>query len=76
MTIKKNLILIFKKKFHLKISDQKIIKLSNSNFKKWDSLEHINLLMMVEKKFKTKFKFREITELNSFSKIEKFLSKL
>lgn len=76
MTIKKNLILIFKKKFHLKISDQKIIELTYSNFKKWDSLEHINLLMMVEKKFKIKFKFHEITELNSFSKIEKFLSKL
>ncbi|MDB3987468.1 acyl carrier protein [Candidatus Pelagibacter sp.] len=75
MTIKKNLILIFKKKFNLKISDQKIIKLSNSNFKKWDSLEHINLLMMVEKKFKIKMKFHEITELNSFHKIEKFLNK-
>ena len=76
MTIKRNLILIFKKKFSLKISDQRITKLSNSNFKKWDSLEHINLLMMVEKKFKIKFKFHDITELNSFNKIEKFLNKL
>ena len=76
MTIKKSLILIFKKKFDLKISDQRITKLSNSNFKKWDSLEHINLLMMVEKKFKIKFKFSDITELNSFNKIEKFLNKL
>ncbi len=75
MTIKKNLILIFKKKFNLKMSDQRISKLSNSSFKKWDSLEHINLLMMVEKKFKIKFKFRDITELNSFNKIEKFLNK-
>ena len=76
MTIKKSLILIFKKKFNLKISDQRITKLSNLNFKKWDSLEHINLLMMVEKKFKIKFKFSDITELNSFYKIEKFLNKL
>ena len=75
MTIKKNLILIFEKKFNLKMSDQRISKLSNSSFKKWDSLEHINLLMMVEKKFKIKFKFRDITELNSFNKIEKFLNK-
>tara|TARA_B100000427_G_scaffold274942_1_gene243276 strand:- start:17 stop:244 length:228 start_codon:yes stop_codon:yes gene_type:complete len=73
--IKSELIKIFRKKFKTKISERRITKLSSYNFKKWDSLEHINLLMIIEKKFKIKLKFSEMIELNSFQKIEKFLKK-
>jgi len=69
------LIKIFEKKFNLKNKKNKILKLSASNFKKWDSLEHLKIIMEIERKFKKKFTFTEIINCNSFKKICETLEK-
>ena len=43
--IETKLLKIFEKKFNLKNKKNKIQKLSASNFKKWDSLEHLKIIM-------------------------------
>lgn len=45
---------------------------SNKNIKKWDSLAHVNIVMMIEKKYK-KIKTSDISELDSVKKIISFL---
>ena len=77
MTIEneKKLIKIFEKKFNLKNKKNKIQKLSASNFKKWDSLEHLKIIMEIERNFKKKFTFTEIINLKSFKKICETLKK-
>lgn len=45
---------------------------SNKNIKKWDSLAHIKIVMMIEKKYK-KIKTSDISELDSVKKIISFL---
>ena len=42
---------------------------SQENLENWDSLNHILLIVEVEKKFNIKFKVGEISELNSVKKI-------
>ena len=39
------------------------------SFKKWDSLAHLNLLLLIEKKFKIKFSIDEMTSLKKISQI-------
>ena len=47
---------------------------SQQNLEKWDSLNHILLIVEIEKRFDIKFKTGEIGELNSVKKIfEKIL---
>ena len=43
--------------------------------KEWDSLANFNILLEVEKKFKIKFSFDEITEINSIKNIKKVIKK-
>jgi acyl carrier protein len=75
INIENKLILVFKKKFSLQLKNNQIKKLSRENFSKWDSLEHLNLIMMIEKDFKIKFKIKEIVDSKSFTKILKFILK-
>ena len=75
INIENKLILVFKKKFSLQLKNIQIKKLSRENFSKWDSLEHLNLIMMIEKDFKIKFKIKEIVDSKSFTKILKFILK-
>ena len=75
VNIENKLILVFKKKFSLQLKNIQIKKLSRENFSKWDSLEHLNLIMMIEKDFKIKFKIKEIVDSKSFTKILKFILK-
>lgn len=75
INIENKLILVFKKKFSLQLKNNHIKKLSRENFSKWDSLEHLNLIMMIEKDFKIKFKIKEIVDSKSFTKILKFILK-
>ena len=75
INIENKLILVFKKKFSLQLKNIQIKKLSRENFSKWDSLEHLNLIMMIEKDFKIKFKIKEIIDSKSFTKILKFILK-
>ena len=42
---------------------------SQENLENWDSLNHILLIVEIEKKFDIKFKVGEIGELNSVEKI-------
>ena len=44
---------------------------SQENLENWDSLNHILLIVEIEKKFDIKFKVGEISELNSVKKIFK-----
>ena len=47
---------------------------SQENLENWDSLNHILLIVEIEKKFDIKFKVGEISELNSVKKIFEILS--
>jgi acyl carrier protein len=55
-----------------KINDRSSI----DNIKKWDSLNHIKLVIALENKFKVKIKTDDIIKLNSFKKIKKILNEL
>ena len=61
--IKKIFSLIFKKK------DIKP-NFNRSNEKKWDSLNHVNIIIAIENEFKIKFNSTELESMNSLKKIE------
>ena len=66
--IESDLFKIFAKVFGL--MDNSInMSTSQENLENWDSLNHILLIVEVEKKFNIKFKVGEISELNSLKKI-------
>ena len=68
--IKSDLFKIFAKVFGL--MDNSInMSTSQENLENWDSLNHILLIVEIEKKFDMKFKVGEISELNSVKKIFK-----
>ena len=53
-----------------KIKDN-IIKLKIGSFKKWDSLEHLNLILEVEREFKFKFNSSVFSKIKSVQDILK-----
>ena len=60
----------------LKIAKSKNKKNINfKNVKKWDSLNHINLILALESKFKIKITPEQNFKLNSYNKIFIFLKK-
>ncbi len=65
----------------LQTVDKKIkIKNYSKNFevgqiKFWDSLSHLNFLLMIEEKFKIKFSLQEMTNIKSIQEIEIALEK-
>ena len=59
--ILKNLINIFKKNFN-KIKFKNFHKLAIYDYKDWDSLKNLRLLLEIEKKFKIKFSAEEIAQ--------------
>ena len=66
--IEYNLFKIFAKVFGL--MDNSInMSTSQENLENWDSLNHILLIVEIEKKFDIKFKVGKIGELNSVKKI-------
>ena len=66
--IESNLFKIFAKVFGL--MDNSInMSTSQENLENWDSLNHILLIVEIEKEFDIKFKVGEIGELNSAKKI-------
>ena len=66
--IESDLFKIFAKVFGL--MDNSInMSTSQENLENWDSLNHILLIVEIEKKFDIKFKIGEISELNSVKKI-------
>ena len=58
-------------KFRGKFSD----KISPKNYSDWDSLNHLNLINEISKKFKIKFDFNEIIGINSIKDLKKKISK-
>ena len=50
-------------------------KLSFKNVKKWDSLNHVNLILSIESKFQIKIEPEESMNLLSYNKIYSFLKK-
>tara|TARA_B110000003_G_C16475143_1_gene467277 strand:+ start:546 stop:779 length:234 start_codon:yes stop_codon:yes gene_type:complete len=48
-------------------------KLNFKNIKRWDSLNHINLILAIESKFKIKITPEQNFNLNSYKKILLFL---
>ena len=66
---------IFIKQFQIK--DEKDVELLSFNsINKWDSLNHIKLIIHIEKIFNINVKTHQISELNSYKKIEEYLKKL
>ena len=54
---------------------KEITNLEYGNFKSWDSLAHLNLMLTIEKKFKIKFALNEMYELRSVKEIIKVIEK-
>jgi len=48
---------------------------SSDNIASWDSLRHIQLVVALEEEFELEFTDGEITDLNSFNSIKKYISK-
>ena len=47
--------------------------ISQSNFQKWESLQHLMLIVEIESKFGVSFEPEEIVEMISLELIEKYL---
>ena len=71
--ILKEIKIILKKKFNIttKITPETIL----SELKKWDSLMHLDFIMMLEKKFKKKFQLNEMFKIKKISEFEEILRK-
>ena len=71
--ILKEIKIILKKKFNIttKITSETIL----SELKKWDSLMHLDFIMMLEKKFKKKFQLNEMFKIKKISEFEEILRK-
>ena len=66
--IESDLFKIFAKVFEL--TDKSInMNMSQQNLESWDSLNHILLIVEIEKRFDMKFKVGEIGELDTVNKI-------
>jgi acyl carrier protein len=69
--IREALIKVFKKE---KIS-KNITKLKFGSFKSWDSLNHLNLLLLIENNFKIKFTLMEMSKIKSIKDLIKTIKK-
>ena len=58
----------------LKKKDLKLT-LSRANEKKWDSLNHVNIIIAIENEFRIKFNSNEIESMNSLKKIENIINR-
>lgn len=68
--LKEILKIIFKKKNIKKINNLKI-----GSFKAWDSLNHFNLLLKIEKDFKIRFSTNDFSTLMTIKDISKKIRK-
>ena len=73
--IEKKLFNILKKIFKTEKVPKNIKKLKFGSFKSWDSLAHLNLLLLIEKDFKIKFPLKDMFEIRSIKQIIVFLQK-
>ena len=73
--IEKKIFLCLKTIFEKEKIPKKITDLEYGDFKSWDSLAHLNLLLTIEKKFKIKFSLNEMYELKRVKEIIKVIEK-
>lgn len=50
------------------------ITIDQSNFDRWDSLHHLNLIVELEDEFGIEFEPEEIAEMKSFNKVIEIIS--
>jgi len=67
--------LLFKNHFKKLKINQKFEDCNMENTKGWDSVEHINFLLKIEKEYSMKFNTKDFFELNSIKSIKKRLNK-
>ena len=72
---------IFVKIFKINTNFQKKLLLKKiditlNDYKNWDSIQHINLLTKVEKKFKIKINSKNSNKFNSYASGLKYLKKI
>ena len=63
----------FKKTFGIK--ETKLKKLKYQDVKSWDSVGHMNLMSVLEKKFKIEMDIDDIVDFSSYEKGKKILKK-
>ena len=63
----------FKKTFGVK--EQKLNKLNYQDVQSWDSVGHMNLMSVLEKKFKIEMDIDDIIDFSSYEKGKKILKK-
>ena len=74
--MKNNILQKLKKIFSLILKKKDLkLTLSRANEKKWDSLNHVNIIIAIENEFKIKFNANEIENMNSLKKIENIIVK-
>tara|TARA_E500000178_G_C16826932_1_gene664215 strand:- start:167 stop:394 length:228 start_codon:yes stop_codon:yes gene_type:complete len=73
--IKKKIKKCLEKIFKSEKIPKNIDNLKLGSFKSWDSLAHLNLLLLIEKEFKFKFPLKMIYEIKSLKEIISFLNK-
>ena len=73
--INKKITSCLKKVFRSEKIPNNINKLKVGSFKSWDSLAHVNLLLLIEKEFKLKLPLNKIYEIKSIAQIQKFIKK-
>ncbi len=59
----------------LGIKESKLKKLSYQGVKSWDSVGHMNLISVLEKKFKIEMDIDDIVDFSSYEKGKKILKK-
>ncbi len=70
----KRIINALKKVFPKTKLPKNIDNLKIGSFAKWDSLAHLNFLLLVEKEFKIKFSISEMTNLKKIKDIKNIIN--
>lgn len=74
-SLEAQLLQVFKLVFRYK-DRKKIINLNSKNTSKWDSLNHIKLIIYIENTFQIKFGAKQFEKSNSFKKILNYIIKI
>lgn len=74
LNIENQLLRLFKLIFKLK-KKKEILNFNSKNNNKWDSLNHIKLMIYIEKNFNIRFGAEQYKNANSFKKILKYIIK-
>ena len=67
--IEKKILICLKEIFKKEKIPKNVNNLELSSLKSWDSLSHLNLLLVIEKEFKTKFTLDQMYELRTIKEI-------